>query len=407
MPQINDVRLLSDLRHLRSIGAMENGVVRPAFSEADMAARCWLKSKFEEAHLKSTIDGVGNVIGESSNAGKVLLLGSHSDTQPTGGWLDGALGVIYGLEVARALAEDPATQHLAVDVVALQDEESRFCGCLGSHSLCGSLSPEMESAAVDRDGIVLADVLRQAGLTDIPRVRLDPDRYVGFLEAHIEQGPYLEVNKLQIGIVNSIVGLGERHFTFQGEQNHAGTTMMTLRKDAATALFAFANAINEEFPKIAGPRTVWTMGRVGIYPGAASIVPGYAELELQYRDPSETVLDALEALIERLAKEVSSRGGAVVRSESSRERIVPVEMDKILCSNLQSAAEQHAPGRWTEMPSGAYHDAGVIATILPAAMLFIPSIGGISHDFAENSHDVDIVLGCQVLADATTAILSS
>ena len=407
MPAIKGKRLLRDLRHLRSIGVVENGVVRPAFSETDMSARRWLQGQFEAAGLTTTLDGVGNVLGISSKPGPALLLGSHSDTQPTGGWLDGALGVVYGLEVARALAEDPATRHLAVDVVALQDEESRFVGCLGSRSLCGLLETDVESTAVDHEGIRLVDALREAGLADVPRARLEPERYAGFLEAHIEQGPHLEADGLRIGVVTSIVGLGGRRFTFTGQQNHAGTTMMHLREDAATALFALASAINESFPKIAGPRTVWTMGRVVVHPGAASIVPGYAELDLQYRDPSEEVLDALEAEVDRLVREASSRDGAKVSVEPARARIVPVEMDRTLRKHLGASAEQYAPGQWTEMPSGAYHDAGVISEVLPAAMLFIPSIGGISHDFAEDSHDEDIVLGCQVLTDATAAILSA
>ena len=407
MPAIKGKRLLRDLRHLRSIGVVENGVVRPAFSETDMSARRWLQGQFEAAGLTTTLDGVGNVLGISSKPGPALLLGSHSDTQPTGGWLDGALGVVYGLEVARALAEDPATRHLAVDVVALQDEESRFVGCLGSRSLCGLLETDVESTAVDHEGIRLVDALREAGLADVPRARLEPERYAGFLEAHIEQGPHLEADGLRIGVVTSIVGLGGRRFTFTGQQNHAGTTMMHLREDAATALFALASAINESFPKIAGPRTVWTMGRVVVHPGAASIVPGYAELDLQYRDPSEEVLDALEAEVDRLVREASSRDGAKVSVEPARARIVPVEMDRTLRKHLGASAEQYAPGQWTEMPSGAYHDTGVISEVLPAAMLFIPSIGGISHDFAEDSHDEDIVLGCQVLTDATAAILSA
>jgi len=171
-------------------------------------------------------------------------------------------------------------------------------------------------------------------------------------------------------------------------------------------LFAFASRINETFPQIAGPRTVWTMGRAVIDPGATSIVPGYAELDLQYRDPSEEVLDLLEGEVDRLAQEVSLLGGAQVSIEPARDRIVPVEMDRSLRNHLANASERFAPGQWTEMPSGAYHDAGVISEVLPTAMLFIPSIGGISHDFAEDSHDDDIVLGCQVLADATAAILS-
>ena len=405
MPLINSERLLSNLRHLRTIGAVGQGVVRPAFSAADMAARDWLRSQFEEAGLTTAMDGVGNVTGKSPNTGPAMLIGSHSDTQPTGGWLDGALGVIYGLEVARTLAEDSTTRHLAVDVVSLQDEESRFHGCLGSLSLCGLLPPDAISQAMDKDGVTLPDALREAGLENVPHEALDLSRYRGFLEAHIEQGPHLEAAGNRIGVVDSIVGLGGRRFRFIGEQNHAGTTMMSIRKDAATALFALAQGINDAFSALAGPRSVWTMGRVEVRPGAASIVPGYAELELQYRDPSVAMLDAFEAEVDRLVNEVRSRDQATVEMSPSRERIAPVKMDETLRVHLESAAQKHVPGQWVEMPSGAYHDAGVMAALLPTAMLFIPSIGGVSHDFSENSHDEDIVIGCQVLADATAAML--
>src|SRR5688572_26011486 len=155
MPAISPDRLLSDLRHLRSIGAQGKGVVRPAFSSKDMEARRWLKSRYEEAGLEAAIDGVGNVLGRSRNPGKALLVGSHSDTQPTGGWLDGALGVVYGLEVVRALAADSATRSLPVDAVSFQDEEMRFVGCLGSRSLIGALEPDVERGAVDKDGVAL------------------------------------------------------------------------------------------------------------------------------------------------------------------------------------------------------------------------------------------------------------
>ncbi len=183
--------------------------------------------------------------------------------------------------------------------------------------------------------------------------------------------------------------------------------MMSIRKDASAALYALANAINEEFPKVAGPRSVWTMGRAVIKPGAASIVPGYAELDLQYRDATTEVLDAFEETVARLIGEINARGGAKVTAEPARERVAPAHMDEGFRKHLAVAAEKHAPGKWTEMPSGAFHDAGVIADFMPCAMLFIPSIGGISHDFAEDSHDQDIARGCQVLADAAASILSA
>ena len=300
MPRIDADRLLSDLRALRAIGAQGRGVVRPAFSATDMEARRWLKARYEEAGLDATIDGVGNVLGRSRSAGKALLIGSHSDTQPTGGWLDGALGVVYGLEVVRALAADAATRALPADAVSFQDEEARFVGCLGSRSLIGALTREMEDGAADSRGTALADALREAGLAGVPRLRLDSDRYAGFVEPHIEQGPHLEDAGRRIGVVTGIVGLRGIRFVFRGQQNHAGTTMMARRRDAASALYELAYRINQEFPQVAGQRSVWTMGRVRIEPNATSIVPGYAELDLQFRDPDDAPLDAFEEVAARL-----------------------------------------------------------------------------------------------------------
>jgi len=406
VPRIDSARLLADLRHLRSIGAQGIGVVRPAFSAKDMEARRWLKARYEEAGLEATIDGVGNVLGRSRQPGKALLLGSHSDTQPTGGWLDGALGVIYALEVVRALAADAATRALAVDAVSFQDEESRFVGCLGSRSLTGTLSAEVEQAAADNQGVTLVDALREAGLAGLPRPRLDPRRYAGFVEAHIEQGPDLEDTGRKIGVVSSIVGLRGIRFVFRGQQNHAGTTMMARRRDAAATLYELAHRINQEFPKVAGARTVWTMGRLRVEPNATSIVPGYADLDLQFRDASDDPLDAFEKIVARLVAEMNARGGVGIEAVPSRTPIPPTRMDPGLQEHLARAAERHAPGKWQRMPSGAFHDAGFICASLPSAMLFIPSIGGISHDFAEDSRDEDIVLGCQVLADAAASILA-
>jgi len=406
MPSIDAERLIRDLQTLREFGSQGPGVVRPALSPIDMEARRWLAGRYAEAGLEPSIDGVGNVLGRSRNPGPALLVGSHSDTQPTGGWLDGALGVIYGLEVARALAEDPATSGLALDAVSWQDEESRFVGCLGSRSFCGLLTPEMEAGACDRDGVTLAEAVREAGLEDTRRLQFEPGRHVGFVEAHIEQGPHLEDAGNTVGVVDSIVGLGGQVFSFRGQQNHAGTTMMARRRDAATALFALAQGINEAFPAVAGERSVWTMGRVEVRPGAPSIVPGFAELELQFRDASTEVLDAFESTTATLVRDVSERTGVEIAVSAARARIAPAHMDETLREHIARAAERHAPGAWARMPSGAFHDAGVVAAVMPCAMLFIPSIGGISHDFAEDSHLDDIARGCQVLADACASILT-
>ena len=402
---IDGERLLADLKRLREFGACGTGVVRTSLSPVDLESRHWLCRRLEGAGLDARIDGAGNVIGRSRNPGKAVIVGSHSDTQPTGGWLDGAMGVIYGLEVARALSETPATKDRAVDVASWLDEEGRFYGCFGSFSFVNE-APAHALDAADDTGLTLRDALRGAGLEGAAPERLDPDRHVAYLEAHIEQGPYLEEEGNRIGVVTSIVG--SRNFTveFEGEQNHAGTTPMSRRRDAAHAMVEFAHSVYREFPAAAGERTVWTIGEMALEPGAVSVVPGKARMNLQFRDQDPAVLDRLEALARELvARANAGRCDVDVRPRSHHS--VPAPMDADLRGHLERAAERHAPGRWTAMPSAAVHDAQVLARHLPSAMLFVPSIDGISHAFEEDTGEEDIVLGCQVLATATASVLAA
>jgi N-carbamoyl-L-amino-acid hydrolase len=301
MPSVNAERLLQDMRELRTFGAAAShdlGVVRPSLSAPDLASRHWLRDKLAEAGLDACIDGVGVVFGRSRNPGPALLVGSHSDTQPRGGWLDGAMGVVYGLECARALAEDPATAHLAVDVASWTDEEATYFGMLGSKSFCGLLdaaaAAQAHSAGVmsEDGGVVipagdtLADALARAGLSARPRVQMVPGRYLGFFEAHIEQGPRLEQAGKRIGVVTGCVGIDGAVMKFTGQQNHAGTTPMEARADAGMVAIRLAAEIDECFQRIKSPVSVWTFGALTVGPGAASIVPGTASLTLQFRDPS-------------------------------------------------------------------------------------------------------------------------
>ncbi len=405
MVAIDPERLLADLKRLRRFGACGNGVVRRSLTPIDLEARHWLVSRFAEAGLDAGIDGLGTVFGRSKKPGPALLVGSHSDTQPTGGWLDGALGVIYGLELARALDEDPATKGLAVEVASWIDEEGTFVGMLGSTAFCGELAPEVPREALNAEGQSLEAALESAGLAGRPRASLGDRPYLGYLEAHIEQGPYLEEEGHRIGVVTSIVGIRSFDIVFEGEQNHAGTTPMARRRDAARALVALAQRLNEAFAAEAGPRSVWTIGRIEVEPGAPSIVPGRAAMIFQFRDADEGQLVALEALVRRLVAEADEAGPVRVAITARHDHTRPAVMDEGLQRHIAEAAEAHASGAWTHMPSAAGHDAQVLARHLPSAMLFIPSIGGVSHDFAEDTAEADIVLGCQVLASAAAAVL--
>ena len=405
MVEIDPERLMDDLRRLRAFGACGNGVVRTAFSPTDMESRHWLSERMAAAGLAAHIDGVGNVVGRSRADGKAVLMGSHSDTQPRGGWLDGAMGVIYALEIARALAESEDTRDLPLDIASWMDEEGIYFDCLGSLSFAGEASDEAIRAGANEAGHTVAEAIREAGLDGVPPARLDAARHVGYLEAHIEQGPALEAAGKLIGVVTAIVGIRSYDVRFAGQQNHAGTTPMVLRRDAGAALIDFGYRVAERLRAASGERTVFTIGQVAFDPGAVSIIPGAAAMSLQFRDPEEDRLDALEAVVQALAEEATAAGPVAVTAERTHNSALAAAMDPALQEHIARAAEAHAPGRWVHMPSGAGHDAQVLARRIPAAMLFVPSIRGISHDFAEDTAEADIVLGCRVLASATESIL--
>src|SRR5512144_2384715 len=207
MPKINGERLLADLRRIAEFGRYQTGVHRPHLSPQDVESRHWLAGRMTEAGLEPVIDGVGTVLGRSPKTGPRILVGSHSDTQPRGGWLDGVMGVIYGLEVARALAEDPETAHLAVDVASWADEEGHWGQMTGSRSFVGMLSEADIDRSTFRDdpGRTLRAALKDVGLEATPREHLEEGRYRGYLEAHIEQGGVLEQTDRRIGVVTAIV----------------------------------------------------------------------------------------------------------------------------------------------------------------------------------------------------------
>jgi len=403
--QVDDARLLADLNALRAIGAYKSGVHKPTFSEPHLRSLQWLAERLPEAALTAEIDGIGNVLGTSTKSGPRLLAGSHLESQNFAGWLDGPLGVVYALEAARVINHDPNVSG-AVEVAAWCDEEGHFGHFLGSRSYVGAVTDDEIDAARDRNGgRSLRDALRDAGLAGRRRAKAERGRHIGYLEAHIEQGLTLESTGLKIGVVTSIVGIWQYQITFAGEQNHAGTTRMKDRRDAGVALARLCVAIDDRFPAECGPRTVWTTGRIALDPGAPSIIPGRAEMLFQIRDDNPEVIERLEKLLRNMAAEAATTGRCPVEVMRIRTG-APAMMDAGFQQTIEDASATFAGGKSLRMPSGAGHDAQVLATIMPAGMLFVPSIGGISHHWSENTDDADIVMGAKVFVETCRRLLA-
>lgn len=390
-------RFLADLDAARRIGTYRTGVHRPTFSAEDMESRRWLAGRMQEAGLEATIDGIGNVFGRHPGPGPHLLAGSHIETQNHAGWLDGVLGVIGALELARA--------GLPVDVCAYADEEAHWGDFIGSRSLVGDLSEADIDAARNRfTGAPLRPVLEEVGLAGRPRLTVDPSRYKGALEMHIEQGTQLENAGLRIGVVTGIVGIRQFRITVTGQQDHTGGTTMRERKDAGLTAVRLLGMIDQEFPRVCAERSVWTTGRIALEPNAPMIIPGRAELVFSFRDLSGAVMDRMEDCLRRVVQESNRRERcpAVLEEIGRSEAAIS---DPAIVRAFTEAAEVLCPGAWQAMPSGAIHDSQILARKLPIGMLFVPSVGGISHHWSEDTKREDLVLGMEVLAEAARRLL--
>jgi N-carbamoyl-L-amino-acid hydrolase len=399
MTTIDTDAFLRDLYELREIGRFKTGVHRPTFSPQDMQSRHWLVDRLTACGLEASIDGIGNVYGRHRGDGPHLLVGSHIETQNEAGWLDGSLGVMAGVALARA--------GLPVDVIAFADEEGHFeGGFLGSRSAAGMLTEaEIDKSRNRTDGTALRDALSAAGLAGKPRMQLEPGRHKGYYEMHIEQGTQLEQSGLRIGVVTGIVAIWQWQLHVTGMQDHAGGTTMAERRDAGLTAVRLLATIDAEFPRVAGERSTWTCGRITLDPGAPSIIPGTADVLFQFRDVSVAVLERMEEALRMLVRE-SNRRDRCTTMLDALSKAVPAACDSAMMAALDAAAEQLAPGLSQHMPSGAGHDAQVMARLMPSSMLFVPSIGGISHHWAEDTKDDDLALGVSVLGEAALRYLA-
>ncbi len=394
--KINPARLRKNIEELAGFGHQNTGGIRrESFSKADTAAKRWLMAKIETAGLSARKDEAHNVWGRLGTGGPFVVAGSHIDTVPEGGMFDGALGVLAALESLQTIREQNLALKRPLEMVAFTDEEGAFSSFLGSRAVAGTLSAEELAEAKNMDGISLKQAMAASGLAiqNMERAKRDVNDIEAYLELHIEQGPQLDVEKIDIGIVRSIVGIVSYWITFLGEANHAGTTPMDLRRDALLGASEFCLQVSDWVSSCTAG--VVTFGNMEVYPGAFNIVPGRVQMALEFRDSSSRQLEKMEASILETGRNIAEqRNLNFLAKRISWD--VPVQLSQKIIKTLQQEADTLGYS-YQRMDSGAGHDAQILAQATRTGMIFIPSIEGKSHCPEEKSRWCDIERGAQLL----------
>lgn len=396
-PRVNGARLNRQLGEMNRIGRTAGGINRVAYTDADREARAYVTGLMRAAGLETRVDAAGNIIGRRAGreaSRKPILFGSHVDSVPDGGNFDGPVGTLGAIEVARTLAEQRVVTRHPLEVTVWQNEEG---GLYGSRAVSGAL-PAGELANVSRSGKTIADGIRFLGgdPARLAEARRRPGDVAGYLELHIEQGGTLEREKVAIGVVEGIVGIGQWEVTITGFANHAGTTPMDRRQDALLAGARFVELVHRVARGTPG-RQVGTVGRIQAFPGAPNVIPGRVVLTLELRDLDAAKIASLHARIRQEARQIGEATGTTF-AYAELHANTPAPSDARVRALIAQAAR--GLGLSTRvMPSGAGHDAQAIATLGPMGMIFIPSVGGISHSPREFSRPEEITNGANVLLD--------
>ena len=399
---INETRINQTMQELGQLGDSPEGMLRVAYSPEDIAGRDYAVKLMREADLETRIDTAGNIIGRRSGSDDSLpaiAMGSHTDTVPEGGKYDGALGVMAAIEVIRTLEEQGHRTRHPLEVIDFTNEEgTRFHRWLvGSRSMSGLLEQE-DLDAEDDDGFGLGPCLADIG-GDISRIEeavRKPGELAAYFELHIEQGPYLDRSGAPIGVVTGITGRAVFEVEIEGKANHAGTTPMSTRRDALVSASKLVLAVQ----KMAAEQEICrvsTVGSIKAVPNAVNVIPGSASIGLEFRDTDMEALAAAEQELRRITDKASVDD--VVDIEVIRHRFttaVPITPDM---QALVAEAAENCGLEWESLASGAGHDAQAVANIAPVAMIFVPSLDGISHSKEEYSTPQDCANGAQVLLE--------
>ena len=399
--RVNGARLNGWLAKFDSVGRTPTGINRVAYSDADLAGRAFTLDLFREAGLNPRIDTAGNIFGRLEGTDRTLkpiLIGSHVDSVTDGGNFDGPVGSFGAIEVARSLREQNVRLRHPLDVVVWSNEEG---GTVGSRCAIGHITPAdldkvARSGKTIREGIGLVGG-NVAKLSEAVRQKGDLACY---MELHIEQGGLLEKAGLQIGVVEGIVGLRWFEITVTGFANHAGTTPMDQRQDAMLAAAKFAVAVNDAVRSVPG-RTVATIGRMVVSPNTTNVIPGQVVFTVDLRDLDAAKIAHFTERFEQLGREIGTATKTSFDIKQSVDTDPAISNPQVMAW-IDGAAASLGFTR-QRMPSGAGHDAQEMSRIAPMAMIFVPSVGGISHSPKEFTKPEDVVNGADVLLNAVIA----
>jgi N-carbamoyl-L-amino-acid hydrolase len=394
---VNGQRIESRIFELAKFGRDANGHgYRVAYTKGDIEGRAWFMELMKKAGLEPTIDTAGNIIGKrkGKNASlKPIGFGSHIDMVPDGGNYDGTLGSISALEIIEILNENNVVTEHPLEVIIFGNEEG---GTIGSKAMVGELTSDGLKQK-SQSGLTLAEGIKAIGGNpdDIQSCIRKKGDFHAWVELHIEQGGILEKEKIQIGVVEGIVGIVHWEVTVEGFANHAGSTPMNMRQDALLAASKFILTVNEVINSVKGNQ-VGTVGKIAVTPGAYNVIPGKVVLGLEIRDLSAEKIEMLFSEMEKRAATIAKEFKTTISFLRQPNESKPALTNKALQQTINTSAK--ALGFSTKfMQSGAGHDSQHIATIAPAAMIFIPSVGGISHSPKEFSTATDMANGANVL----------
>ena len=404
LPKASPDRMEARIKALSQFGKnSDGGVDRVAYTDADLHGRAYIISELEAMGLSVRIDAAANIFARREGrdpSAKPILFGSHTDSVPGGGNYDGPTGVIAAMEAIELLnAANIQTTH-PLDLVVFSNEEG---GLVGSLAMRGHLQ-ESALAVVNASGRSIADGTNFIGgnINDIANAQVSADTYEAFIELHIEQGGILDEEKLDIGVVEGIVGIGWWDVTIEGYANHGGTTAMNNRRDAMVSAAHLTLAVNRTALEMDG-RQVATVGRIQAFPGAPNVIPGRVEMSLEIRDLEQAKIDQVYAAVEKAAAEIAARTQTSISFKEINVASEPAPTDIRMRKIIETAARDLGYSHRT-MPSGAGHDAQDMVHIAPTGMIFVPSVGGVSHSPNEFTTPDAMAKGADVLVHTIIAI---